>query len=352
MKQKKRRMMPCIAAVLCAGTLLLSGCGENTEAFDQASQDLEQGNYSYALSGFQQCIDEGILPARSYRGAGLACLRQAQYIDAADYFTEALACEKVEKKLRKDILSYRATAYMKAGDYDDAMADCQILLQEFDRDADTCFLTGSIALAMDAYDEAEMEFDQAFEQARDYDMAIRIYEQYIRRGMEADGTRYLEASLENDPKTAEDYCERGRIYYYMEDYSHAAEELIEAWNRESIEAKLLLGMVYLGQHDVSNARAMYQDYLAANPSSGRGYNGLALCDLEENNYDGALKNIKKGLPEATTEEMQSLLFNEIVVYERMLDFKSAYEKAKEYTAMFPEDENAARELAFLKSRAS
>ena len=46
----------------------------------------------------------------------------------------------------------------------------------------------------------------------------------------------------------------------------------------------------------------------------------------------------------------SLLFNEIVVYEKKLDFDTARQKAEEYTAMFPEDETAAKELEFLKSR--
>ena len=347
-KTTRGKMLACV--LCCVGLLSFSGCGENTDTFDQASQDLEQGNYTYALSGFQQCIDEGLFPARSYRGAGLSCLRQADYEEAIDYFTGALGCEKVEEKLRKDILLYRATAYMKSGNYSDAMADCQTLAQDFEKDADICFLTGSIALAMDGYEEAAREFDQAFAESSDYDTAIRIYQQYIQREMEADGTRYLEESLEVTPKTAEDYCERGRIYYFMEDYNKAASELIEALNQDSTEARLLLGMVYLAQHDVGNARAMYQDFLAQDGSPGRGYNGLALCDLEENNYPDALSNIAKGIQDATTEEMQSLLYNEIVVYERMLDFDTAREKAEEYTAMFPEDTGVKRELAFLESR--
>ncbi len=31
--------------------------------------------------------------------------------------------------------------------------------------------------------------------------------------MEADGTRYLEAALKTEPKNAEDYCNRGKVYY-------------------------------------------------------------------------------------------------------------------------------------------
>ena len=41
---------------------------------------------------------------------------------------------------------------------------------------------------------------------------------------EADGTRYLEAALTREPKSAQDYCDRGRVYYYMEDYENAQKE--------------------------------------------------------------------------------------------------------------------------------
>ena len=169
--------------------------------------------------------------------------------------------------------------------------------------------------------------------------------------MEADGTRYLEAALKTEAKSAEDYCDRGRVYYYMEDYTNAQKELTEAVNQKSTEAMLLLGMVYRAQGDTANARTMYQQYVAADDSDpARGYNGLALCDIDDGSYDSALENITKGLEDASTAEMQDLLFNEIVVYEKKLDFATALSKMQEYVKMFPDDENAQKELTFLKSR--
>ena len=62
------------------------------------------------------------------------------------------------------------------------------------------------------------------------------------------------------------------------------------------------------------------------------------------------KNISSGISIASDDEMQSLLFNEIVAYEKKLDFSTAQEKAVSYVGMYPEDEEAAKELDFLKSR--
>lgn len=78
-------------------------------------------------------------------------------------------------------------------------------------------------------------------------MAIQIYEAYLGQDMEADGTRYLEAALKTEAKTADDYCERGKVYYYMDDYENARTELTTAADKGSTEATLILGMVYMAQ---------------------------------------------------------------------------------------------------------
>ena len=61
-------------------------------------------------------------------------------------------------------------------------------------DADLYFLTGETALAMDSYEEASANFEQAYGEDATYDRAIQIYGAYLNRDMEADGTRYLEAA--------------------------------------------------------------------------------------------------------------------------------------------------------------
>ena len=63
--------------------------------------------------------------------------------------------------------------------------------------------------------------------------------------MEADGTKYLETSLKTEAKTAEDYCERGKVYYYMEDYDNARTELSAAADKNSTEAVLLLSLIHI-----------------------------------------------------------------------------------------------------------
>ena len=138
----------------------------------------------------------------------------------------------------------------------------------------------------------------------------------------------------------------------MDDYDNAADELKQAIDGNNTEALALLGMVYMEQGDSENARTMFQQYVSQADNGAKGFNGLALCDIEAGDYDSALSNISSGIHVAEGEELQSLLFNEIAVYEKKLDFATALTKAQEYIDMFPEDSAAKKELAFLKTRTS
>ena len=97
-------------------------------------------------------------------------------------------------------------------------------------------------------------------------------------------------------------------------------------------------------------KAMFQQYVSQAENGAKGFNGLALCDIEDGDYDSALSDIESGIHEAGAEDMQSLLFNEIVVYEKKLDFQTALQKAQEYLELYPEDKTVKKELAFLKTR--
>lgn len=347
---RNKKIICLLAAGL--GALLLTGCGgENQKTYEQANADLEEANYDYALNEYQACISAGYKLAQSYRGSGIVKLRTGDYQGAIDDLTNALNDEKTGKSDRKDLLEYRAATELKAELYDQAMADCQTLAEDYSLNANDYYLTGCVALAMDSYDEASSNFSEAYGSDSTYEMAIQIYEAYLGQDMEADGTRYLEAALKTEAKTADDYCERGKVYYYMDDYENARTELTTAADKGSTEATLILGMVYMAQGDTSNARSFYQQYIDADGDDpAKGYNGLALCDISDGDYDSALQNISQGLGDATSDEMRDLLFNEIVVYEKKLDFSTALSKAQEYVQTFKDDDAAAKELTFLQSR--
>ena len=112
----------------------------------------------------------------------------------------------------------------------------------------------------------------------------------------------------------------------------------------------LIGKVYLAQEDFEHAQAIYQQIQSEFGESAEVYNGLALCAMENGDYDSALTYITQGLSLDGTEGKQELYFNEIVAYERKLDFATAKAKAQEYIQNYPSDEAGQKEWVFLSTR--
>ncbi|MGI6095872.1 MAG: tetratricopeptide repeat protein [Lachnospiraceae bacterium] len=343
-----------ISLLLTGAMLCFAGCGKNDEVshYESGAEALEAGSYEEAIGDFELSVAEEENLVESYRGEGIAYLRLGNYEEASASFEKALSAMEGKKKdraLETDILFYQASALYKAQDLEGSKACCdQILELGFHKEA--CFIRGSIYLEQDDYENAQKDFARMLDGSKEYRDYLNVYRVYEKKDMTGDGDAFLEKALEISYKDADDYFERGRIYYYLEDYEHAKEALVTAMNDGNKEAALFLGKVYAGLDDIGNARAMYQQYMTDNGESAKSYNGLAYCDIVEGNYDDALNNIILGLTMAEGDDRQSLLFNEIVAYEGKLDFETARTKAEQYLASYPEDTAAQKEYEFLQSR--
>ena len=168
--------------------------------------------------------------------------------------------------------------------------------------------------------------------------------------MKADGESYLEMALEIEGSDEQDHYDRGRVYYYLEEYDEAKKELTTSYNDGYKQAAIYLGKVYAEQGDTANARANYKESLSEQSLQAKAYNGMAYCDILDGDYDSALSNIQKGLDTGDQDEKQALLFNEIVAYEKKMDYASAKEKITAYLEAYPTDERAVKENYFLETR--
>ena len=102
--------------------------------------------------------------------------------------------------------------------------------------------------------------------------------------------------------------------------------------------------------ETDKARETYDQCLKEKELAAEAYNGLAYCAASEEDYETALSYIQEGLDQGDQEEQQALLFNQIIVYEKMTDYDTAREKVSEYLKLYPADENAIRENYFLETR--
>ena len=351
MRKINGRIAAGIAAIMAA--LSVGGCsmGGATGTKTLAAQEaLESGEYEQAQQLFAEAANDGEEQMLAYRGLGLACMELAQYEEAGKAFEAALA--SADDKMKENVLDielYLATAQYRDGDYDDTAATCDQILAEHEN-ADAYFLRGASRLHEEMQEEAEADFDAAVALRPDsYDLYLDIYECYRKLSLSGLGSRYLQSALAIQGEDTEHYYNRGRIYYYLENYEEAQVQLTGPVEEEYDPALHLMGRVYLALEDYVHAQGMYrklQEKLGENTAS---YNGLALCSLASGEYDMALSYIAKGLA-LEGGDKQELYFNEIVAYEKKRDFATAKSKAQEYMQRYPADEEGAREWTFLSTR--
>lgn len=304
-----------------------------------------------ALSLFSEAQAAGEDEVMLQRGQGIALLGLGRYEEAAAAFQKAMdaADERMPKTVR-DLKHYYVTTQYRLDHYEEVIRSCQELLQE-ESSADLYFLLGASWLAQGEAETAREYFDHAASLSTgDYGMFLQIYECYEKHNLTGVGDEYLQTALGFVAKSSEDQYEAGKIYFYLEQYDRAREILSEPVDKNYLPAMRLMGEVYLKLEDYAHAQAMYQSVLEKEGESADAYNGLALCALSSGNSDEALRWIEKGLALEEEEGKQQLRFNEIVAYERKLDFSTALVKAEAYNELYPSDPAGRKELTFLRTR--
>ena len=346
--QKMNRMT--FLAFLLASALLLGGCmgkpsgGESTR---EGLSALSLGDYGSALTLFREAVDK--VPA--YRGMGIALFGLGRYLEAEDAFQTALFYSDAKMpETVEDLRLYLATAAYRQGDYDLTMEQCALLLADASS-TDAAYLMGASCLKSGKEADAREYFDMAVSNSpEDFSLYLQIYECYDTQNLSAVGDEYLQTALGIPAQTSQEQYQVARIYYYLEQYEKARDLLMEGVEANYRPALELMGEIHLKLEDFAHARSMYERILENEGESPLVDNGLALCYLESGDYDTALSYIEKGLESGDEEQLRELRFNEIVAYERKLDFSTARVKAEAYMQLYPTDEDGGRELQFLNTR--
>lgn len=340
------------AAAICA-VFLLAGCGmaEKQENIQQGMTAIEALDYEGALACFEKALVEGEDGELLYRGQGIAYIGLTQYDDAVEALEKSLSfCNGSISSLEFDTNYYLAVAYYKSGDIDSALLVYDAILDMRQDEKEAYYLRGVLELEKDEYDKADADFQKAISlDEKDYDCLLDIYRSLEENGYREAGAAYLQTALEEGETTMSDY-DKGRLYFYLQDYDNAKNCLEKARDTGSAEAVLFLGRTYEALGDFNYASSVYSNYLDSHPDSPQVQNQLGICKMQMNDYEAALAAFEAGLACEDNTYMQTLKFNEIAAYENLSQFKKATVLMESYLALYPDDEKAKREYEFLKTR--
>ncbi len=341
-------------AVVLAAVSLCAGCEskEPSAKTDAGYSANESSDFRSAEASFQEAISGGEDKVQAYRGLGIALMGQAKYGEAVEAFNNALAAtdDKMPQTVQ-DILQYKISCQYRLKDYEGTVETADALTEMDDKLVMAYFYRGAARLNLGNLDEAEANFDYAVSlDPENYKLYLDIYSVYEEAKLSGVGDEYLQTALGIAPESTEDHYNVGRIYFYLEEYDEAANALIVPVQESYEPALALMGQIYLARKDYDNAKAIYNQILSMDSESKDAYNGLALCAIAQSDPDTALNFIAQGLSLEGEDGKQELYFNEIVAFEKKLDFLTARDKCRTYVEMYPTDEEGVKELKFLNTR--
>ena len=321
-------------------------------ALTQGNTLLTQGEYESAATAFNQAIAGKADLEAAYRGLGIARLAMGEYEDAITAFDAALANAGADaQEMEYDISYYKASALVRLDRLNDAL-DVYNNLEAYKPEVKTYTGRGAVYARMGNLDMARADFDKAVSMdSKNYERYMEIYQVLAAAGRADVGQEYLKKALDidKDKNKNKNRLEKGKVYYYMEQYDKAKTELEQADSSQNPEVTLFLAKTYEALGDPSYAQNLYRQYLDQDGSDGSIYNLIAVSQMKAGDYEGGLATIQEGLQKASSGK-QELYRNEIAAYEYLLNFSEAKTKMEAYLAAYPEDSEAAREYIFLKSR--
>lgn len=354
----KKRLARKIAGAALLVSLGLTGCGQESGVnIDEGMAFIENLDYEGALQSFEKAIVNSEDLELAYRGQGIAYMGLTDYENAIAAFEKALSnADMFPGEMEYDINYYLATAKYKNNDFAGAVEVLNHIIDLRKKDEQALFLRGSAKVLNGDYEEGKVDLEQSISLSQKAsERVIEVYKVVKEAGHEEEGRVYLNDLL-NDPKTTLSDYEKGRLYYYLEDYENARNSLEQARtskkekNYKESDIVLMLGQTYEKLGDVNYAATLYEDYLAGNEENDAIYNQLGLCRMGAENYEAALDAFEKALAMPQTNYLQTLKWNQIVCHEYLGDFTKAKVLAESYLKEYPDDEKAIREYEFLKTR--
>lgn len=328
---------------------------DNDEAeyyVNQGMADIQLHQCEEAKESFRKALDLENDYVLAYRGMGLACMGLGEYEDAVGYFNQAIAnADRTIGDLDYDLIGYRAEAETKAGQYEDAIASYTQLI-DLDVDRTGHYMKRGIArVKNNQMDLALADFQSAVSEDSDhYALYLEIYQSLKNMGYPDEGRTFLNQALEIEAKTDEERTMRGQVLVLLDRREEAVEVLEQAAESGCEEANFMLARCYEDMERYSDAEMIYQRLLAGENDSAMVYNQLAICKMKQGDYEKALTMIAQGISMEDIDALSDLYWNEAMVYEAEGDYIQAYEKIKEYGEQFSYEEDAKKEMTFLKTR--
>lgn len=285
------------------------------------------------------------------RGKGIACLYKGDYAQALDAFNSALEFSGSKYTSQEiDILYYLAETQDKNGDSVGSVLTYTKIIDQTG-DADAYMLRGMAYQRVGDNTSAENDLYKALEMnQKNYKVYLSLYRVLEDQGKENDAQKVLKEAVGLTAKSGEDYSNQGLIYMYLGDYEKAGQAFDTALSEGYAQANFGKAESYMMQENYEEAVKCFDTYFSEFKDNALAYNQYGICLEKAGRYEEAAEAFGEGIALNDRTIDAQLRFNEVNAYEKLGQWQTAYEKMQEYVTKYPEDKEAAKELAFLETR--
>lgn len=209
--------------------------------------------------------------------------------------------------------------------------------------------------AVDLFEEA-LKPGLPFLEFFDNDVRFYLADCYIHEGQYGYAcAEYNKILVWNDYKDVEGLQQLQKIAYGLQlyewkEYREALPILLEAYESGYSELVLYVGSCYGQIGDAENMQLYYNVFLQNNEMNSFMYAQYAAIALDQNKLEEAYDYIQKGMQLEEQSSIKELRYDEIVYYEKMNDFDTAFEKASSFVEDYPNDVDGKNEYDLLYTR--
>jgi tetratricopeptide (TPR) repeat protein len=231
-----------------------------------------------------------------------------------------------------------AIAYSSLQQWDQALAVYRQITELFPKDPEPAFLAGSLLLAQSRLPDARKELETSVKISPDYLPAVeRLTDLDIAEKQYGTATERVQRLIDKDPKLAQPWGLRAKIYIAQGEFSRAEADLLKAIELDpKLEAAyVVLAQIYLATNRPDQAIAKLNTYLE-NDKSVPALMQLAMIHGQLKNFSAASEVYEKLLK--IDPNYGAALNNLAVIYsEHILQLDKAYDLAKKATELGPNE---------------
>lgn len=322
------------------------------------------GDYQEAINYFEQVITEEDKKAnkennkKAYYGIGISYYYMEQYNKAIEQFNKAISIE-VLKDWDIDILEHKADAqlqsslYMEAKDTFDTIIEMDDSVGQYYKDR------AIVYKELGDYEKAIEDLDVAIElEPSNYGAYFDKYFILVDLNKEDEAKAALQSTINIEINDEADRFNNAKANYYLENYDEAFETFTKTLEEGIEESNYYLARIMEQKGELQGAISYYKEFLSLQTNEhgispyyfALSYNQLGYCYLKLDNYQEALLSFNAGISFEEPLLERTLLKNKVIALESLGNFEESYELLQEYILLYPEDDDARRELEFITTR--